>query len=109
MGSSIAKLFSEILQFYGLANFIQGITTDIANSNFTFINEIKKNIPDNDSRNNHFAGFAHILYLGARDFTKILGSELEQSHNMLSENSQIDDDEINEAVQPQSPVKKIEV
>nr|CAI5841405.1 unnamed protein product [Callosobruchus analis] len=38
---------------------------------------------------------------------KILDSEFEESDNMLSENSQIDDDEINGEVQAQSPVKKI--
>nr|CAI5861185.1 unnamed protein product [Callosobruchus analis] len=103
-GSSTAKLFSEVLQFYSLTNSVQGKTT---NSNFTFSNELKKNIPDIDSIDNHFVCFAHILNLGARDFMKIPDLELEESDNTLSENSQIDDDEINGEVQLQSPVKKI--
>nr|CAI5848690.1 unnamed protein product [Callosobruchus analis] len=99
-GSSIAKLFSEVLQLYGLTNSIQGITTDNTNSNFMFIIELKKSIPDIDPKNNHFVCFAHILNLGVRDFMKILDSALEESDNMLSKNSEIDDGEINEEVQP---------
>nr|CAI5827568.1 unnamed protein product [Callosobruchus analis] len=102
------QLFSEVFQFYGLSNSIQGVMTDNSNSNFTFINELKRNIPDIDPKNNHFVCFAlaHILNLRARDFMKILDSELEELDNMPSKNPQTDDDEINEEVQPQSPVKK---
>nr|CAI5865310.1 unnamed protein product [Callosobruchus analis] len=76
--------------FYGLTNSIQGITADNTNSNFKFINELKKNLTSILKIN-----------LCARD------SEFEESDNMLSEDSQIDDDEINEEVQPQSSVQKI--
>lgn len=106
IGSSIAKLFFNALQFYDLTNFVQGITTDNTNSNFTFINELQNFIPDMNPKNIHFVCFAHILNLGARDFMKILDSELEETENTMSA---LDDDEMIEELNSPSPVKKFTV
>nr|CAI5863824.1 unnamed protein product [Callosobruchus analis] len=103
-GRSVVKLICEVLQLYGLTNSIQGITTDNTNGNFTFVNILKTDIPGTDSKDNHFVCFAQILNLSARDFMKILDLELEEFDNTLL--SQIEDDKINEVVQPQSPGKK---
>lgn len=92
-GNAIAKLFFQILQFYDVTRCVQGITTDNTNSNFTFIRELKKFICDIDTKNIHFVCFAHILNLGARDFMKILDSEVEEAANILTDSSASDDDD----------------
>ncbi|XP_072375514.1 uncharacterized protein [Diabrotica undecimpunctata] len=102
-GNAIAKLFFEVLQFYDVTKCIKGITTDNTNSNFTFISKLKTFIYDIDTKNIHFVCCAHILNLGARDFMKILDSELEEAANTLTDISKHDDDDrIDSLVSPSS-------
>ncbi|CAH1954524.1 unnamed protein product [Acanthoscelides obtectus] len=100
-GNAIAKLFFEVLQFYDVTKCIQGITTDNTNSNFR---ELQTHISEIDTKNIHFVCFAHILNLAARDFMKILDSEVEETANILTDISDDDDDDCQV---PPSSVRKI--
>jgi len=109
-GKEIAALFQNTIAEYNInSSKIQGITTDNASSNFTFMDHLATLLEDFDSENKHFMCFAHILNLSVQDFLKLFKvSELQNDsevENELEEEEYIDSE--TETNDGDSPVTKV--
>jgi len=109
-GKEIAALFQNTMAEYNInSSKIQGITTDNASSNFTFMDHLNTLLEDFDSENKHFVCFAHILNLSVQDFLKLLKvkDDFSEVENELEEEECIDSDEMETNGSPVTKIRMV--
>jgi len=109
-GKEIAALFQNTMAEYNVnSSKIQGITTDNASSNFTFMDHLNTLLEDFDSENKHFVCFAHILNLSVQDFLKLLKvkDDFSEVENELEEEECIDSDEMETNASPVTKIRMV--
>ncbi|XP_066599993.1 uncharacterized protein [Prorops nasuta] len=98
-GKDIAQIFYQSVNDFGISEKIMGITVDNASANTTFMQELKKLVPDFDCENQHFRCMAHILNLGVQELMKTLTIEEVNEKKEEEDDSEDEEEETKEFVQ----------
>lgn len=95
-GEYMATLFFKVLKEYNLADKLQGVTTDNAAVNFTFMTHLSPMIGlQCDAENRHFICFAHVLNLAVQDLMKVINVNYNNTYDSTDEEDDSSHNDVN--------------